>query len=115
MSLIWRDTVTLVHRRVAGRDRYGNDVYEETREILRGCSWQPVSSSEEHDQNRDTITSYYRVYVRGLVPVDGVAAVEYDDPVQGLIRCEVHGQPEPNPSPTGRITHTVIPLKRVRG
>lgn len=111
MSLIWRDTITLVRRTLTGeRDKYGKDVYNETRTPVSGCSFQSVDSSERHDTSRDQVLSHYRVYIRGFVDVAAVDAVEY-----GPITAEIHGQPEYNPSPTGRLTHTMIQLRDVRG
>ncbi|CAM4138166.1 hypothetical protein [Nocardiopsis rhodophaea] len=110
MSLLWFDTVTWVKRRVGGRDRYGNDTYTEERVPLRGVSWQSVDSAEDDDQTRDTITAHYRLYIRGLVDVEPTDAFEH----RGIV-AEVHGKPAQDTSPTGRLTHTAITLRYVRG
>jgi len=112
---IWGDTVTLIRRDVVGQDVYGNDVEGETRETLTGVAWQPVDSTETQTQQRDQMLAHYRLYVRGFVDVDGVDAVEYVCPAHGLIRAEVHGRPEVFRSATGRLDHTAVSLREVRG
>ena len=112
---IWGDTVTLIRRDVVGQDVYGNDVEGETRETLPGVAWQPVDSTETQTQQRDQMLAHYRLYVKGFLDIDGVDAVEYTCPAHGLIRAEVHGRPEVFRSATGRLDHTAVPLREVRG
>lgn len=108
--MIWTDTVTHIRRRVSGRDHYGNDVYAEQRETLTGVSWQTVDSSETHTQDRDQTLAHFRVYVRGFLDVAATDEFEHAG-----IRAAVHGRPEQQRSPTGRLTHTAIQLRETRG
>ncbi|MBB6172178.1 hypothetical protein HNR23_002238 [Nocardiopsis mwathae] len=110
MSLLWSDTVTWVRRRLDGRDQYGNDVYIDERVPLHGVCWQTVDSSEDETTTRDTVTAHFRLYIRGFTNVHPTDAFEH----RGIV-AEVHGRPEQQRSPTGRLTHTAIHLRHVRG
>jgi len=112
---IWGDEVVLVRRDVVGTDVYGNDVDGEVRETLTGVCWQPVDSTETQTQQRDQMLAHFRLYVRGFLDIDGVDAVEYASPSQGVIRCEVNGRPELFRSATGRLDHTAVSLREIRG
>ena len=66
-------------------------------------------------QQRDQMLAHYRLYVKGFLDIDGVDAVEYTCPAHGLIRTEVHGRPEVFRSASGRLDHTAVSLREVRG
>ncbi|MFV2198458.1 hypothetical protein [Nocardiopsis sp. LOL_012] len=108
---IWSDSVVLVRRQVVGRDRYGNDVHEETRETISRCSWQPLDSAERHDQTRDQTVMHYDLYLPGVErDVDAVDAFEC-----GGVRAEVHGPASYHRSASGLLDHTAVRLRRVEG
>lgn len=108
---IWADTVTLVRRVVVGRDRYGNDVYEDTREDIDGCSWQPLDSAERADQVQDQTVAHFDLYLPGLtIDVDAVDAFEHAG-----TRAEVHGPASYHRSASGLLDHTAVRLQQVRG
>ncbi|MFE7462255.1 hypothetical protein ACWFMI_25330 [Nocardiopsis terrae] len=108
---IWEDTVTLVRRVVSGRDRYGNDTYVETREVIEGCSWQPIDGAERHDQQRDQTVAYFDLYIPSLeIDVDAVDAVEH-----GPHKAEVHGPAQYQRSASGLLDHTAVRLREVKG
>ncbi|WP_160051290.1 hypothetical protein [Nocardiopsis sp. FR26] len=114
MTGIWGDTVTLVRRVVVGRDRYGNDVYDETRETITGCSWQPLDSAERADQTQDQTVMYYDLYIPGLdVDVDAVDAFEHDG--VRAERAEVHGPASYNRSASGLLDHIAVRLQQIKG
>lgn len=111
MTGIWADTVTLIRRVVTDTDRYGNDVHEETRETITGCSWQPLDSAERADQVRDQTVAYFDLYLPGLdLNVDAVDAFEHAG-----TRAEVHGPASYHRSASGLLDHIAIRLQEVRG
>ncbi|QVJ00330.1 hypothetical protein KGD82_16335 [Nocardiopsis eucommiae] len=111
MNGIWADTVILIRRTVAGRDRYGNDTYTETRQTVTGCSWQAIDGAERHDQQRDQTVAYWDLYLPGLdTDVDAVDAFEH-----GPHRAEVHGPPQYHRSASGLLDHTAVRLREIKG
>ena len=103
------DTVTVIRRTVVGQDARGNDVYGETRIDYDRCRVQPVSSTAVLD-NPVRITSHLRVFGPPGMDVAATDNVEY----QGT-RYEVDGEPARWGSPTGRLAHVEVLLRRVTG
>lgn len=110
---IWADTIVLVSRSVSGRDKYGNDTYDDTRTTVAGCSWQTVDTAERQDTSRDTTLTHYRAYIPRLMSpaeVGAIDAVEHGD-----VTAQIHGDPIVNRSASGLLDHTVLPLREVNG
>lgn len=113
MSGIWADTIVLVARAVSGRDKYGNDVYTDTRTTIEGCSWQTVDTAERNDTGRDTVLTHYRAYIPRLMTAAEVSAIDAVE--HGDVEAEIHGDPIFNRSASGLLDHTVLPLREVNG
>jgi len=111
------ETVVLVSRRVAGRDAYGNDVYEDTHVEVSGCAVWPGFAIQGADTSMEA-TGLRQTTVTGLtvfMPADVV--VRSTDRVMLRGRTwEVDAEPAVWRSPfTGRVPGQQIVLKEVLG
>jgi hypothetical protein len=114
MDVTGTDTVTLVRREVAGRDRYGNDVLVDTEIVVPHCAFQPMWGAEITG-DADRITERYILLVPGLALTD----LEIDPQAIDSIRAyglayEINGEPQIWRTPQG-IDHLVIYCRRITG
>jgi len=114
MDVIGPDTVTLIHREVAGQDRYGNDVMMATETVVPGCSMQPMWGQESVGA-ADEVTDRFQLYLPGLALTD----LDIDPLVTDAVKFrgityEVNGEPQPWWM-DGYIHHLVIFCRRSTG
>jgi hypothetical protein len=105
------ETVTLIRRTLAGRDRYGNDRYTTTTAVIDGVSVRRTGSSEDLGEQRDRVTTSLEV----LLP-PGTTVTAYDRlRIRGLL-YEIDGNPDPGPNPdTGTTGPVRLSVKRITG
>jgi hypothetical protein len=114
MDICGQDTVILVRREVAGRDRYGSDVLVDHETVVPGCSMQPMWGQESTGR-ADEITERFMCYVPGLALVDLEIDPNATDAVrfQGVV-YEINGEPQPWHD-QGVIDHVVLFCRRSTG
>lgn len=105
------ETVTVIRRVLAGRDRYGNDRYTTSSTVVAGVSVRSAGSAENLAEQRDRVTTSLEV----LLP-PGTAITAYDRlRIRGLL-YEVDGTPDPGPDPdTGVAAGVRVNAKRITG
>lgn len=105
------ETVTLIRRTLAGRDRYGNDRYTTSTSTIGGVSVRATGSSEDLGEQRDRVTTNLDV----LLP-PGTTITAYDRlRIRGLL-YEIDGNPDPGPNPdTGVSAGVRVTAKRIVG
>lgn len=81
-----------------------------TEHAVRGCHVAPSSTSSQRGEAREPLASDAVLYAPEGADIDPRDRVRWRG---GLY--EVDGRPMPRTSPTGRVSHTVVPLKRWEG
>lgn len=105
------ETVTLIRRTLAGRDRYGNDRYTVATTVIGGVSVRAAGSSENLGEQRDQVTTTLEV----LLPPDTTITAYDRLRIRGLI-YEIDGTPDSGPNPdTGVSAGVRVNVKRVTG
>jgi len=100
-SLPYGRMITVIHRKVSGRDEFGNDTYTETTMQVGPCAIQPGSSRETIDFN-DQVNSAVIVYMPYGTDVKYIDAMIVDG-----VTYEVSGKTESWQSPFSGHTSPV--------
>lgn len=110
------ETVMLVRRDIAGRDRYGNDVMVEVMTDIAGCSVQPMWGQEQLG-SEDQVTERVQVFLPAQAvielpfPLSAVDALR----ISGVL-FEINGQPQTwRMPPTNVVDHVVLFGRRTTG
>ncbi len=104
-----RETVTGITRTDGAKDRKGIPKPNNVRFTIVGCSFQPLSTTEQNVDYDTTIALWHLYAPPGtqLLATDGVEAY-------GVL-YEVFGDPQPWANRRGQPDHVLITLRKARG
>ncbi|GAA1961874.1 hypothetical protein [Amycolatopsis minnesotensis] len=114
--MIFGDTITRV-RPLVTQDRYGSDVLDYAagaRTVFAGVCVQPRSSAEATADERDMVTTGWRIYSPAGMDLD----IEPVDRIEWAGRtCEVIGEIArwPHPIRPGEVHHCEVDIQKVSG
>jgi len=106
-----RDTITVLRAPLVD-DGYGNQVPDwsnPSRTEVTGCRLQPERAAD-YVLDREAVTTRWRLFAPASIDLRSTDRVEHNGVVY-----EVDGSPERWPSPTKRLAHVEVLLRRTEG
>jgi len=107
----FRDTITvLMPEQVEKNGKPVLDYTKLSRMDVGGCNVQPSTTDRDHDGRQVSVSDEMTVYAPASATIEPQDLIEW----QGD-RYQIEGMPQKWRSPSGRLTHQQIRIKRWRG